>query len=130
MGYRRRVHGEPVTIHAGGRGIVKTGLTIAIPEGTYARIAPRSGLAVKRGLHVGAGVVDFDYRGEVGVVLFNHGTEDFEVAEGDRIAQLILEEISMAPCTEVETLEDTARVAGGFGSTGVSEVVESQGTPE
>merc|ERR1719226_72457 len=87
------------------------GLPLAIPWGTYARIAPRSGLAAKRMLHVGAGVVDYDYRGEVGVVLFNHGSEDFEVAAGDRVAQLILEQISMAPCVEVESLEETARGA-------------------
>mmetsp|Transcript_75576 Transcript_75576/g.216395 ORF Transcript_75576/g.216395 Transcript_75576/m.216395 type:complete len:133 (+) Transcript_75576:1-399(+) len=76
-------------------------------------------------IQVGAGVVDYDYRGEVGVVLFNHGPEDFEVAVGDRVAQLLLEEISMAPCTEVESLDDTARGAGGFGSTGMAEPVGS-----
>jgi len=110
---------EAATVKAGGKAVVKTGLRIAIPWGTYARIAPRSGLAAKKMIHAGAGVVDYGYRGEVGVVLFNHGPEDFEVAPGDRIAQLILEEISMAPCEEVEALDDTARGAGGFGSTGV-----------
>lgn len=115
---------EAVTVKAGCKALVKTGLAVAIPWGTYARIAPRSGLAAKKMIHVGAGVVDFDYRGEVGVVLFNHGTEDFEVAPGDRIAQLILEQISMAPCREVEALDDTCRGAGGFGSTGVAEPVE------
>jgi len=110
---------EAAIVKAGGKAIVKTGLRIAIPWGTYARIAPRSGLAAKKMIHAGAGVVDYGYRGEVGVVLFNHGPEDFEVAPGDRIAQLILEEISMAPCEEVEALDDTARGAGGFGSTGV-----------
>jgi len=134
---------EAASVKAGGKAIVKTGWAIAIPWGTYARIAPRSGLAAKRMIQVGAGVVDYDYRGEVGVVLFNHGTEDFEVAVGDRIAQLVLEEISMAPCVEVESLDDTARGAGGFGSTGVAEQVghtpqpskrlkagdDSQGTP-
>lgn len=109
------------TIPAGGKGIVKTGLSIAIPEGTYARIAPRSGLAAKKMINCGAGVVDYDYRGEVGVVLFNHGAEDFAVAPGDRVAQMILEQISMVDCVEVESLEETARGAGGFGSTGVSE---------
>jgi len=115
---------EAATVQAGGKAIIKTGLRIAIPWGTYARIAPRSGLAAKKMIHAGAGVVDYDYRGEVGVVLFNHGTEDFEVAPGDRVAQLILEQISMAPCVAVETLDDTARGAGGFGSTGVTEKVE------
>lgn len=116
---------QATIVPAGGKAIVSTGLSIAIPEGTYARIAPRSGLAAKKMLQVGAGVVDYDYRGEVGVVLFNHGTEDFPVAVGDRIAQLILEQVSMAPCIEVETLDSTERGAGGFGSTGVSEAVES-----
>lgn len=98
---------------------MRTGLSIAIPEQTYARIAPRSGLAVKKFLDVGAGVVDYDYRGEVGVVLFNHGEEDFEVKVGDRIAQLILERISMADCVETDMLFDTERGSAGFGSTGV-----------
>ena len=99
------------------------GLAIAIPEGTYARIAPRSGLAVKKGINTGAGVVDYDYRGEVGVVLFNHGTEDFEVAAGDRVAQLILERIATPQVVEVAEggLDETERGAGGYGSTGVSD---------
>jgi len=100
--------------------VVRTGLSIAIPENTYARIAPRSGLAVKKFLDTGAGVVDYDYRGEVGVVLFNHSEEDFEVKVGDRIAQLILERISMAGCVEADELFDTERGGAGFGSTGVS----------
>jgi len=110
---------EEAVVPAGGKAIVKTGLAIAIPAGTYARIAPRSGLAAKKMINIGAGVVDYDYRGEVGVVLFNHGSEDFAVAAGDRIAQLILEKVSMVPCTEVQTLDDTARGSGGFGSTGI-----------
>ena len=108
-------------IPAGGRGVVKTDLCIACPAGTYARIAPRSGLAVKKGIDVGAGVVDADYRGNVGVVLFNLGTDDFVVDVGDRIAQLILEKVNMAPVVEVEELTETERGAGGFGSTGVKE---------
>jgi deoxyuridine 5'-triphosphate nucleotidohydrolase len=111
---------EEKVIPAGGRGVVATGLSIACPPGTYARIAPRSGLAVKRGIDCGAGVVDADYRGPVGVVLFNFGAEDFVVEVGDRIAQLILEKVNMAPVAEVEELAETARGAGGFGSTGVS----------
>ena len=106
-------------IPARGKGIVKTGLAIAIPENTYARIAPRSGLAVKKFIDVGAGVVDYDYRGEVGVVLFNHGEEDFSVKQGDRVAQLILEQICMADIVECDELFDTERGASGFGSTGV-----------
>ena len=83
-------------------------------------IAPRSGLAVKHFIDVGAGVVDFDYRGNVGVVLFNHSEEDFVVTKGDRVAQLILESISMASVEEVLELDDTTRGASGFGSTGIS----------
>ena len=82
--------------------------------------APRSGLAWKKHIDVGAGVVDADYRGNVGVILFNFSDEPFEVAPGDRVAQLILEKIDMAAVEEVEELPDTARGAGGFGSTGVS----------
>ena len=106
------------TILAGGKGLVQTGLAISFPAGLYARIAPRSGLALKRFIDVGAGVVDSDYRGEVGVVLFNHGDQDFEVKMGDRIAQLILEKIDTPPVEEVQGLEDTVRGSGGFGSTG------------
>mmetsp|Transcript_9120 Transcript_9120/g.16128 ORF Transcript_9120/g.16128 Transcript_9120/m.16128 type:complete len:140 (-) Transcript_9120:23-442(-) len=76
---------EKTVVPAGGRAVVKTDLSIACPEGTYARIAPRSGLAVKKMIDCGAGVVDADYRGNVGVVLFNFGPSDFEVNLGDRI---------------------------------------------
>ena len=106
--------------------MVKTGLAIAIPENTYARIAPRSGLAVKKFIDTGAGVVDYDYRGEVGVVLFNHAEEDFEVKKGDRIAQLILERISMAEVVETDELFATERGAAGFGSTGVGETKKAK----
>lgn len=86
---------------AGRQALVKTDLSIAIPPNTYARIAPRSGLAVKKMIDCGAGVVDYDYRGPVGVVLFNHGSEDFKIEKGDRVAQLILERICMADIEEV-----------------------------
>ena len=99
---------------------MKTDLSIAIPKDTYARVAPRSGLAWKHFIDVGAGVVDYDYRGNVGVILFNHSDVDFEVKHGDRIVQLILERIATPEVLEVEDLDDTARGAGGFGSTGVS----------
>ena len=108
------------TIPAKGKGLVKTGLSLSFPTGIYARIAPRSGLALKKFIDVGAGVVDPDYRGEVGVVLFNHSDQDFEVKMGDRIAQLILERIDTLPVEEVQALEDTVRGSGGFGSTGVN----------
>lgn len=109
-------------VPARGKAIVKTDLAIAIPENTYARIAPRSGLAVKHFIDVGAGVVDYDYRGNVGVVLFNHSDVDFPVRQNDRIAQLILEKIAMVPVEEVTELPSTARGDGGFGSTGLETV--------
>lgn len=89
------------TVPAGRQALIKTDLSIAIPPNTYARIAPRSGLAVKKMIDCGAGVVDYDYRGPIGVVLFNHGSEDFQVKKGDRVAQLILERICMADVEEV-----------------------------
>ncbi|CAH6787952.1 deoxyuridine 5'-triphosphate nucleotidohydrolase, mitochondrial [Phodopus roborovskii] len=98
--------------------IVKTDIQIAVPSGCYGRVAPRSGLAVKHFIDVGAGVIDEDYRGNVGVVLFNFGKEKFEVKKGDRIAQLICEQIFYPELEEVKTLDDTERGSGGFGSTG------------
>ncbi|GAB4818788.1 hypothetical protein N2152v2_005834 [Parachlorella kessleri] len=111
---------EDTFIPARGKGIVKTDLSIACPHGTYARVAPRSGLAVKNFIDTGAGVVDEDYRGNVGVVLFNHSDVDFQVRKGDRVAQLILERIATPEVVEVEELDDTIRGAGGYGSTGVA----------
>merc|ERR1711988_187174 len=116
---------DAVVVPPQGKAIVKTGLAVATPSGTYARIAPRSGLAAKKMIHVGAGVVDEDYRGEVGVVPFNHGSEPFEVKPADRIAQMILEKIALVPCEKVDSLDATTRGAGGFGSTGVSEKVSA-----
>lgn len=109
---------QDVTIQAQGKAIVPTEISIAVPEGTYGRVAPRSGLAAKHHLDVGAGVIDADYRGAVGVVLFNLGQTDYQVAKGDRIAQLVLEKIVVAEVSEVDNLDDTDRGAGGFGSTG------------
>ena len=182
---RRAFSAHDTVVPARGKALVKTDLSIAIPEGTYARIAPRSGLAWKNFIDTGAGVraplprraratlqlsraprreslcvaarcaaralfspparsgapipsllrkpdcgdaaaapriqvVDFDYRGAVGVILFNHGEADFAVAKGDRVAQLILERIMTPDVVEVDDLDDTARGAGGFGSTGVA----------
>ncbi|KAL8554960.1 hypothetical protein ACS0TY_002953 [Phlomoides rotata] len=106
-------------VPARGKALVPTDLSIAVPEGTYARIAPRSGLALKQSIDVGAGVVDADYRGPVGVILFNHSDVDFEVKHGDRIAQLIIQKIVTPEVTEVDDLDTTVRGSGGFGSTGV-----------
>jgi deoxyuridine 5'-triphosphate nucleotidohydrolase len=113
-----------------GKALLKTDIAIAVPHGTYGRVAPRSGLTLKNGIDVGAGVIDEDYRGNVGVILFNHSDEDFSVKAGDRIAQLILEKIEVAEVNVCETLEDTARGAGGFGSTGVSSSTSSEVDPK
>jgi dUTP pyrophosphatase len=98
---------------------VSTGISISIPTNTYFRIAPRSGLAYKNGIDVLAGVIDSDYRGEVKVLLINLSKDVFSIARGDRIAQGILEHITIAEVVETDTLIDTDRGAGGFGSTGV-----------
>ena len=109
------------TIRAKGKGLVQTGLTISFPASLYARIAPRSGLALKMFIDVGAGVVDSDYGGEVGVILFNHGDQDFEVKMGDRIAQLVLEKIDTPKVEEVRVLEESVHGSEGFGSIRVNE---------
>ncbi|EEP81858.1 deoxyuridine 5'-triphosphate nucleotidohydrolase [Uncinocarpus reesii 1704] len=101
-----------------GKGLVDTGLAIAVPDGTYGRIAPRSGLAAKNFIDTGAGVIDADYRGEVKVLLFNFSDVDFTVKQGDRVAQLVLERIYTPDVQVVEQLEESVRGAGGFGSTG------------
>ena len=105
-------------VPARGRKVVGTGIAIAIPPGHYGRVAPRSGLAVKRGIDVLAGVVDSGYRGEVGVVLQNLSDEDFPFKKGDRVAQLILEQCNTIGWVELDKLEDSVRSDGGFGSTG------------
>lgn len=112
----------PYVVKAGGRELIKTGLSIKVPPNTYGRLAPRSGLAWKNGIDVGAGVIDEDYRGEVGVILFNHDKKDFVVNKGDRIAQLIIEKIVYCEVSEVTELDDTQRGDNGFGSTGVNQV--------
>ncbi|NXJ73445.1 DUT protein, partial [Trogon melanurus] len=102
------------------KAVVKTDIQIALPSGCYGRVAPRSGLAAKHFIDVGAGVIDEDYRGNVGVVLFNFSKENFEVKKGDRIAQLICERICYPELEEVQALDDTERGEGGFGSTGTN----------
>ncbi|CEO97220.1 hypothetical protein PBRA_000565, partial [Plasmodiophora brassicae] len=121
---------EACVVPAHGKALVPTGLSIALPAGVYGRIAPRSGLAWKHHIDgrsrvavtvsFGAGVVDRDYRGPVGVVLFNHSSSDFKIEAGDRIAQLILERIvNDADVVEMDDLPDSERGSQGFGSTGV-----------
>lgn len=112
---------EAVTLKPGARHLVPTGLSIALPQGFEAQVRPRSGLAVKHGVTVlnSPGTIDCDYRGEVKVPLINHGQEDFVIARGDRIAQMVIAPVIQIAWNDVADLDETARGAGGFGSTGV-----------
>ena len=110
------------TIPKRGKKLCKTDIAMVIPSGYYGRVAPRSGLTHKHGLDVGAGVIDADYRGNVGVILFNHTDKDFKVNAGDRIAQLILEKIVTPEITEVDELPKTDRMDKGFGSSGLKKL--------
>ena len=105
-------------IQPNSRDIVSTGVCATIPMGCYGRIAPRSGLTVKYGIHVGAGVIDPDYTGELKVCLFNLGSVPFEIKKGDKIAQLILEKCMTPLIEEVNELQKTMRANRGFGSSG------------
>ncbi|MEM1315018.1 MAG: dUTP diphosphatase [Pseudomonadota bacterium] len=109
------------TLAPGDRALIPTGLALEIPAGYEAQVRPRSGLALKRGITVAnaPGTIDSDYRGEVGVILVNLGTEPAPIAHGDRIAQLVLAPVSRLSWVEADALSGTARGAGGFGSTGV-----------
>lgn len=111
---------EPVVLKPLGRAIIKTGIFIELPVGYEAQVRPRSGLAAKKGITVlnSPGTVDADYRGEIGVILVNLSAEDFIVENGERIAQLVIAKHERAEWIEVETLSETTRGAGGFGSTG------------
>tara|TARA_B100000678_G_scaffold47350_1_gene37048 strand:- start:1553 stop:2011 length:459 start_codon:yes stop_codon:yes gene_type:complete len=111
---------EDVDLAPGARHAVATGFAVAIPEGYEIQVRPRSGLAFKHGISVpnAPGTIDSDYRGELKVLLINHGAESFAIARGDRVAQLVLAPVTRAAFTEVDDLDDTQRGAGGFGSTG------------
>ncbi|QFT58648.1 Deoxyuridine 5'-triphosphate nucleotidohydrolase [Sulfitobacter sp. THAF37] len=111
----------PVTLPPAGRALISTGLHMAIPRGFEVQIRPRSGLALKHGLTLpnSPGTIDADYRGVVGVILLNAGTEAFEVTHGMRIAQMVVAPVVQAVFTHAADLDDTARGSGGFGSTGV-----------
>jgi dUTP pyrophosphatase len=109
---------EAVSLKPGERRLVRTGLAVAIPEGFYGRVAPRSGLAVKKGIDVLAGVIDADYRGEVGCLLYNAGDETITLPAQSKICQLIIEKIITPDAVWVESLSDTVRGSGGFGSSG------------
>jgi len=114
--------GEPLTLHPGDRHAVPTGLAMAIPPGFEGQVRPRSGLAFRNGVTClnSPGTVDADYRGEVKVILINLGPETFIVRRGDRIAQLLIAPVVQAAWRETDALDETARGAGGFGSTGAA----------
>ena len=105
-------------VPARGKKLIMLDISMAIPDGYYGQIHPRSGTAVRNSIETGAGVIDSDYRNNCGVLLYNHGDEDFKVSKGDRIAQLILHKILVPQIQLVDDLDETQRGTGGFGSTG------------
>lgn len=111
---------EGASLKPGERALVATGLSIALPEGFEAQIRPRSGLALKNGVTLvnTPGTIDADYRGEVKIILINHGQETFTIARGDRIAQMVVAPVTRAALVEVKELSESVRGIGGFGSTG------------
>ena len=118
---------ESVTLAPGARHAVATGLALAIPPGYEVQVRPRSGLALKHGISVPntPGTIDSDYRGELKVILINHGAEAFEIRRGDRVAQLVLAPVTRASWAEVAELDATERGEGGFGSTGGHALLKS-----
>lgn len=110
---------EEKKIPAKSHSLVDTGLSLVFPKTHYARIAPRSGLAVKNGIDVGAGVIDSDYTGIIKIVIFNHSEEDFSIKIGDRIAQILLIPVSTPNIEVIKEIPETARGENGFGSTGI-----------
>lgn len=112
---------ESVVVRTGRRAAIATGFAFAIPEGYEIQVRPRSGLAFKNGMTVlnTPGTIDSDYRGEIKVILVNLGDEDFQINKGDRIAQIVAAPVQRAIMNEVDSLDDTERGTGGFGSTGV-----------
>lgn len=111
---------KPITLKPGERIVVPTGISIALPDGYEAQVRGRSGLAIKSGIGIvnGIGTIDADYRGEIGVIIINHGQSDFMINDGDRIAQMVIAKYQKVDWQEVKELNDTERGAGGFGSTG------------
>jgi len=112
---------EPVVLAPGERALLPTGLAMEIPPGYEGQVRPRSGLALKKGIALvnSPGTIDADYRGEIGIIIINHGSEPVEIMPGDRVAQLIVAPVTRAVLIEVEDLTDTGRNSGGFGHTGV-----------
>jgi len=112
---------SPQIIQPGQRSLIPTGIAMAIPPGYEGQVRPRSGLALRKGFTLvnSPGTIDADYRGEIGILVINHGQEEVTVSHGDRIAQLVIAPVKRAQLLEVEKLDDTIRNAGGFGHTGV-----------
>ena len=112
--------GQPLVLAPGKHALVPTGLAIALPDGFEAQVRPRSGLAAKHGVTVlnSPGTIDADYRGEIAVILINHGTEPFAIRRGERIAQMVIAPVMQVQLNPVGTLPETGRGGGGFGSTG------------
>ena len=111
---------ETLTLVPGGRALVPCGFAMALPTGYEAQVRPRSGLAAKHGVTVlnAPGTIDADYRGEIKVILINHGDQNFDIKRGDRIAQMVVAPVSAVGFVQKDSLDDTQRGAGGFGSTG------------
>lgn len=116
----------PLTLRPGERALVPTGLAMAIPSGYEGQVRPRSGLALNHGVTLvnAPGTIDADYRGEIGIILINHGQEDFTIKPGDRIAQLVIGRVLQARFSEVSSLDETRRGSGGFGHTGFREELD------
>lgn len=112
---------DPVTLLPGERALIPTGLYIALPQGYECQIRPRSGLAIKHGISLvnSPGTVDSDYRGEIGVIVINHSDKPFTVNDGERICQMVIAPYTRVGWTQVESLDETERGAGGFGHSGV-----------
>jgi len=113
---------QPVVLAPGERTLLPTGLAMEIPPGYEGQVRPRSGLALKKGIALvnSPGTIDADYRGEIGIIIINHGNEAVEIMPGDRVAQLIVAPVTRATLIEVADLNDTGRNSGGFGHTGLS----------
>lgn len=119
----------PVTVTPGARTLVPTGFKMALPMGYEAQIRPRSGLALKKGITLpnSPGTIDADYRGEVGIIMMNMGDEPFLINRGDRIAQMVIAPVTIAVWTETDSLNETVRGEGGFGSTGTNGTTAAKG---
>jgi dUTP pyrophosphatase len=118
--FKKDLRVSGITLNAGQRALIPTGLALALPNGFEAQIRPRSGLALKKGVSIvnSPGTVDWDYRGEISVVIINHGAGPFDIMHGDRIAQIVFAPVIRAMFSVVDKLDETKRGSGGYGSTG------------